>query len=844
MNTKTKIIGILQGQLELFDGLINRPSGRATDAEVFHRQYFLNVVLLGLSLPGILFGLAMLVMWHLELVPAIAPLIGLGVQPFYALAYVLIRHGHSKTAAWTILGTIVSSTTLASVYVGIGHITLIGLTAATALAGILIGLCAALSTALLGGGIYLIVGLAQAAGRLPHPVPPESTVIPEVVGLILGLFSIALLNWFSRHELRKSVAHQRLAESFRRSSKQYQAIFDALDDWIHVMDADMRIVLGNTAMYQALDCLEIETDFTGLSPAEAFSFLPKRVMAEYQQVIASQAPLKTEEQLTVDDQTFLVEVHKIPIVEAGKVTHIVTVVRDVTTAKQAEAALRESEARFNLFMEHLPGAAFIKDSDNRLIYANRRFAQMAGHKLSDLIGHPSEDYTPPELLTRYQAENQLVLTEERILEVESTFPGPQGTSHWLTYKFPIYRADQPLLVGALSLDITKRKQAETALKRYIKRLEIQREIERAILKAHSPQAIAHEALARLRHIIAYDRAGVAEIDAAQGIVWDLAMVRGSGAPEPLSNRRYPLSDAANVLSAVQKGRPYIQHDLATVTNRNPMEEVLHRAGLRAYLGVPLIAEDELIGVLGLAFRTNDIAQETVETTQQVADSLAVAMRQAKLYEQIQQDAQVKTALLCEVNHRVSNNLTSLVGILSVEARHAKQEKNDAVLDVVTRLKGRVEGLATAHQMLSKSQWQPVSLHELAVKVLEGALNVLPPDRTLRLDVTPTPLMVSPRQASNLALIFNELATNTIKYGLTEREEGHIEVQITRDDGWIALTYQDDGPGYAPEVLDGAAHNVGLYLMRQLTRSLRGELHVCNDDGAVTHVRFPAFTCPQ
>jgi PAS domain S-box-containing protein len=844
MNTEKKIIGILQGWLELFDGLTLRPPCKVTDVDAAHRQYFLNIVLLGLSIPGTLFGLAMLVMWHLELVPAIAPLIGLGVQPFYALAYGLVRRGYSKLAAWTVVGTIISSVALASAHVGIGHITLIGMTAATALAGILIGLCAALSTALLSGGIYLIVGLVQAAGRLPNPVPPESIVIPEAVGLTLGLFSIALLNWFSRRELRKSATHQQMAESFRQASKRYRVIFDGLDDWVHVMDARLRIVLCNTAMYRTLAQLGVEADVIGQSPTEVFRFLPERVMDEYQQVITSQVPLKTEEQVRLGGQTFIAEVRKIPIVEAEEVAYIITVVRDVTASKRAEAALRESEARFNLFMEHLPGAAFIKDSDNRLIYANRRFAQMTGYKLSDLIGRLTEDYTPPELLARYQAENQLVLAEERILEVESTFPSPQGTSHWLTYKFPIYRADQPPLVGALSLDITKRKQAETALKRYTKRLEIQREIERAILKAHSPQAIAHEALAHLRHIIAYDRAGVAEMDAAQGIVWDLAMVRGSGAPEPLSNRRYPLSNAVNIISAVQKGQPYIQHDLATLSNRNPMEEVLHHAGLRAYLAVPLIAEDELIGVLGLAFRTNDIAQQTIEITQQVADSLAVAMRQAQLYEQIQQDAQVKTALLREVNHRVSNNLTSLVGILSVEARYAREEKNDAVLDVVTRLKGRVEGLATAHQMLSKSQWQPVPLHELAVKVLEGALNVLPPDRTMRFDVTPTPLMVAPRQASNLALIFNELATNTIKYGLTEREEGHIEVQITRNDRWIALTYQDDGPGYAPEVLDGAAHNVGLYLMRQLTRSLRGELHVCNDDGAVTHVRFPAFTCPQ
>jgi PAS domain S-box-containing protein len=548
--------------------------------------------------------------------------------------------------------------------------------------------------------------------------------------------------------------------------------------------------------------------------------------------------------VTIGDQTFIVEVHKIPVVEAGDVTHIVTVVHDITATKQAEAALRESEARFNHFMEHLPGAAFIKDSDDRLIYANRQFAQMAGRELKAMIGHPSEDYTPPELLAQYQAENRLVLSEERILEIESTFPGPEGTSYWLTYKFPIPQDKRPTLVGALSLDITARKQATLTLQRYAERLEILGEIERAILKAHSPQAIANEALTHLHYIIAYDRACVAEVDLAKGMMWELAITLANGEPVPPSQQRHPLHNAGDIIPAVRKGQPYVLHDITARTNRNPLEEALHRAGLHAYFGVPLIAGDDLIGVLSIAFHTNDIAPETIEIAQEVADSLAIAIHQAKLHEQTQQNAQVKTELLCEVNHRVSNNLTALVGILNVEARYARREKKDDVLAVVTRLTGRVKGLATAHRMLSQSRWKPVPLSELAVKVLEAALNARPPDQYIHLNVTPTALEVSSRQADKLALIFNELATNTIKYGLAERQESVIKVHIARDGDWIAVTYRDDGPGYTPEVLTGTSHNVGLYLVQQLTRSLRGDFHVYNDNGAVTQLHFPAFTAPQ
>src|SRR5438132_162684 len=51
--------------------------------------------------------------------------------------------------------------------------------------------------------------------------------------------------------------------------------------------------------------------------------------------------------------------------------HAFGVVTDVTEAKRVEAALRQSEQRFALFMDNLPGPAFIKDAQGRMVYLNR-----------------------------------------------------------------------------------------------------------------------------------------------------------------------------------------------------------------------------------------------------------------------------------------------------------------------------------------------------------------------------------------------------------------------------------------------------------------------------------------
>lgn len=140
-------------------------------------------------------------------------------------------------------------------------------------------------------------------------------------------------------------------------------------------------------------------------------------------------------------------------------------VRDITEQKRAEQAIKKSEERFQLFMEHVPGAVFIKDVEGCLVYANQRFAALAGEEKADLIGQVAEAYTPIDLIEQYRIENRRLLSTGQPLAVESMFPDPSGDRrHWMTYKFPIHQGGAPVLVGGISLDITAQKQMEATLR--------------------------------------------------------------------------------------------------------------------------------------------------------------------------------------------------------------------------------------------------------------------------------------------------------------------------------------------------------------------------------------------
>jgi two-component sensor histidine kinase len=107
-----------------------------------------------------------------------------------------------------------------------------------------------------------------------------------------------------------------------------------------------------------------------------------------------------------------------------------------------------------------------------------------------------------------------------------------------------------------------------------------------------------------------------------------------------------------------------------------------------------------------------------------------------------------------------------------------------------------------------------------------------------LDVEHSTLEVSPRQASSLALVINELATNTVKHALQGRTTALVRVHACAEGDDIRIEYRDDGPGYPEHIIRRERETVGMRLVNQLvTETLRGRLELASDGGAVTIMRI-------
>lgn len=141
------------------------------------------------------------------------------------------------------------------------------------------------------------------------------------------------------------------------------------------------------------------------------------------------------------------------------------ILREIAERRQAEDRLMESEARFAAFMQHLPGTAAMRDAGGRFLFVNETWEKVFGRSREEWWGKTMAEVWPSKQALSFQEMDRLVINEGRPLEnIETLEQG--GQEHcWLMNRFPIPSPDdQAVMVGAIGIDITRRLQAEEALK--------------------------------------------------------------------------------------------------------------------------------------------------------------------------------------------------------------------------------------------------------------------------------------------------------------------------------------------------------------------------------------------
>jgi len=183
----------------------------------------------------------------------------------------------------------------------------------------------------------------------------------------------------------------------------------------------------------------------------------------------------------------------------------------------------------------------------------------------------------------------------------------------------------------------------------------------------------------------------------------------------------------------------------------------------------------------------------------------------------------KNYLLKEIHHRVKNNLQLIGSILDIQQRTLKDE---SLINAFADAKSRINSMALVHQNLYEKENVGDTDTEEYFNQLFRIISVsYSPKNTLITHSLKAKGKVNLDTLVPIALIFNELLTNTYKYAFVDRDKGHINFTLSQNGDNVEMTYSDNGKGFEPGFEWNRSRGLGSLMIRKFTQQLQGHYKI-------------------
>ena len=471
----------------------------------------------------------------------------------------------------------------------------------------------------------------------------------------------------------------------------------------------------------------------------------------------------------------------------GSVIGWIACVADITSSKQAENRLAERNAQFDLAGKLAKIGSFTYDHATRKLQLSPGCAALYGlpEGTLELSRNEWRALVHPEDLPKLDEKAGRALANgdsEVLLEFRTV---RHGEMRWIESRTLISynEAGKPVRRVGAQIDVTDRKQAEQALAERNTQLEL-----------------AHKAA----------RVGSYTYDVSTG------SMRFSRA----NNVTYGLSERTLEVTAEQW--------LSRV----------HRDDIQRLRAEHIQAFKEQRSELVSEFRIVRPGGEVrwIEARSLIAyDHADRAVRMTGVYIDVTErrsSEDHKKMLIAELDHRVKNMLACVAAIAK-----RSQERGRSVKEFLDVLNGRINSLANAHALLSRSRWEGVGLGELVRSELAFCVK----DETALIEGPEVDLSAMATQA--LAMVLHELITNAAKYGALSNGHGRVMVRWRRQSrgpsrGKLVLEWRETG---GPPVVAPKMTGYGTSVIRNLVPyELGGTVdYVLVPDGTRCKIEIPA-----
>ena len=351
----------------------------------------------------------------------------------------------------------------------------------------------------------------------------------------------------------------------------------------------------------------------------------------------------------------------------------------------------------------------------------------------------------------------------------------------------------------------------------------------------------------------------------------------SGELRPLACRNLDESDWKKILPS-QRGverakavmaarKPLVIVDAVAHPTTSTLDFLIHN-GLVSYVGVPLVAQGESLGVIGFYTRERrEFADEEVELLAMLAGQAAVAIHNSQLYERLrttnetlEKTLEIKEVLVGVMAHEIKTPLQVIIGAAGLLSEGMCGPLN---LDQRERVRAIESGADELLQLIDSTLnmtslergKMPLVVSEICVSALLTELKSEFSDafrkKKIRLEIDlPPPDFTIKTDRIKLKEIFRNLLENARKF----TSQGEVTVRFVRKENArrVEFTVTDTGCGIKKEALpkvfdlfyqanstienQSVGAGLGLNIVKRLVAAMSGEIDVSSEVGKGTTFR--------
>jgi two-component system, cell cycle sensor histidine kinase and response regulator CckA len=268
----------------------------------------------------------------------------------------------------------------------------------------------------------------------------------------------------------ENIERKRAEETLQQSEEKFRQLSENVTDVFWITSADLKTVHYISSGYELTWGRSTESLYAdphqwveAILPAER-----QRVMAVFATLMGNVQKVSVEYRIARPDGTVRWVLDRgFQVLDAdGKLVRLTGVASDITERKQSEEVLRRQKNELRVLFDLTPALICFKDTNNRILRVNQRFAELMGRSVEEIEGKPSVELHPEDAAKFYADDLEVIHSGVPKLGISETIKDGAGNDVWLqTDKVPMCDKDGVVIgIVVMCQDVTERKQAEETLR--------------------------------------------------------------------------------------------------------------------------------------------------------------------------------------------------------------------------------------------------------------------------------------------------------------------------------------------------------------------------------------------